>query len=191
MKRGEKWFPEKLWKKTWLGKLSVRVILNTYLWEQGSRFRARVAKGKPAFRHRITRGKPRVQNCVSGRCRLRKTKKIFSANNEQSTLKRGGKWFPENLSPSPLPSLAALVLLFITFSITIQFWLRVKICADCRLLSSKYDPVINMLACESGHYCALNRELLCRLIGTNQPIIIMTFIWLKIERKLAKSWLKI
>ena len=32
--------------KTWLGKLSVRVILDTYLWEQGSLFRDRVAKGE-------------------------------------------------------------------------------------------------------------------------------------------------
>ena len=47
-------------------------------------FRARVAKGRPAFRDCITRGKPRVQNCVSrGRCRLRKTKNIFSAHNDR------------------------------------------------------------------------------------------------------------
>ena len=53
-------------------------------------------KAKPAFRDRITRGKPRVQSCVwRGRCRLRKTKKIFSANNEQSTMKRGEKWLSE------------------------------------------------------------------------------------------------
>ena len=31
-----------------------------------------------------------------GRCGLRKTEKIFSANNEQGTIKRGEKWFPEN-----------------------------------------------------------------------------------------------
>ena len=58
---------------------------------------ASVAKGRPAFRDRITRGKPRVQNCVSrGRCRLRKTKKTFSAHNEQGNMKRGEKWFPKN-----------------------------------------------------------------------------------------------
>ena len=32
-----------------------------------------------------------------GRCGLRKTEKIFSANNEQGTIKRGEKWFPEKL----------------------------------------------------------------------------------------------
>ena len=32
-----------------------------------------------------------------GRCGLRKTEKIFSANNEQDTIKRGEKWFPEKL----------------------------------------------------------------------------------------------
>ena len=29
------------------------------------------------------------------RCGLRKTEKIFSANNEQGTIKQGEKWFPE------------------------------------------------------------------------------------------------
>ena len=32
-----------------------------------------------------------------GRCGFRKTEKIFSANNEQGTIKRGEKWFPEKL----------------------------------------------------------------------------------------------
>ena len=32
-----------------------------------------------------------------GRCGLRKTEKIFSANNELGTIKRGEKWFPEKL----------------------------------------------------------------------------------------------
>ena len=32
-----------------------------------------------------------------GRCGLRKTEKIFTANNEQGTIKRGEKWFPEKL----------------------------------------------------------------------------------------------
>ena len=51
---------------------------DAYLLGQNSSFRARVAKGRPAFRDRITGGKYRVQNCVSrGRCRLRKTKKYF------------------------------------------------------------------------------------------------------------------
>ena len=30
-------------------------------------------------------------------CGLRKTEKIFSANNEKGTKKRGEKWFPEKL----------------------------------------------------------------------------------------------
>ena len=70
--------------------LTIRVILDTYFLGQSSRFRARVAKGRPAFRGRITRGKPRVQNCVSrGRCRLRKDFRL--------TMKRGENWFPEKI----------------------------------------------------------------------------------------------
>ena len=68
----------KFLKKNWLSKFSVRVILDTYLWKQGSRFRAGAAKGKPAFRDCITRGKHRVQNGVSrGKCGPRKTEKYF------------------------------------------------------------------------------------------------------------------
>ena len=32
-----------------------------------------------------------------GRCGLLKTEKIFPANNEQGTIERGEKWFPEKL----------------------------------------------------------------------------------------------
>ena len=50
------------------------------------RFRASVAKRRPAFRDHITTGKPQVQNCVSrGRCRLRQTVNIFSAYNDRVT----------------------------------------------------------------------------------------------------------
>ena len=45
---------QKNFEKNWLRKFSVRVILDTYLWRQGSRFRARVAEGKPAFRDRYS-----------------------------------------------------------------------------------------------------------------------------------------
>ena len=85
MKRGEKWFPKNYEQiLTWkiFGPSHSRYVLL----RQSSRFRARVAKGRPAFRDRITRGKPRVQNCVSrGRCRLRKTVNIFSFYNDRVT----------------------------------------------------------------------------------------------------------
>ena len=90
--------------KTWRKVVSRKTLKKIYLENVRSEsfsirtFRARVAKGKPACRDRITRGKPRVKNGVSrGRCGLRKTEKIFSANNEQGTIKRGEKWFPEKL----------------------------------------------------------------------------------------------
>ena len=51
---GEKSGFQKNFEKNWLRKFLVRVILDTYLWRQGSRFRARVAKGKPAFRDRYS-----------------------------------------------------------------------------------------------------------------------------------------
>ena len=38
-----------------------------------------------------------VYRGVGAECGLRKTEKIFSANNEQGTIKRGEKWFPEKL----------------------------------------------------------------------------------------------
>ena len=37
-----------------------------------------------------------VYRGVGAECGLRKTEKIFSANNEQGTIKREEKWFPEN-----------------------------------------------------------------------------------------------
>ena len=40
---------------------------------------------------------PAVAGVSRNRCGLRKTEKIFSANNEQGTIKRGEKWFPEKL----------------------------------------------------------------------------------------------
>ena len=80
MKRGEKWFPEKTTKK-----IDLKFV-------QSESFSIRTYKGRaPAFELVLLRGglpskialqggKPRVQNCVSrGRCRLRKTEKILSA----------------------------------------------------------------------------------------------------------------
>ena len=50
----------------------------------------KITWGKLAFQARVAKGKPRVQNCVSrGSCRLRKTEKIFTINNEQGIIKRG------------------------------------------------------------------------------------------------------
>ena len=68
---------QKNFKNCLLKKYSLRVILDRYLWIQSSRFRARIAKGRPAFRDRITKAIPRVQNCTSkGRSGLRKPKTI-------------------------------------------------------------------------------------------------------------------
>ena len=78
MNRGKKWFSEKLWKhfvleNFWSESFSIRTSCI-----ESSRFRARVAKGRPAFRDRITRRNPRVQNRISkGRSGLRKSKKYF------------------------------------------------------------------------------------------------------------------
>ena len=57
MKRGEKWFSEKTLKKFRLRKFPTAdsFSIRTSCIES-SRFRARVAKGRPAFRDRITRG---------------------------------------------------------------------------------------------------------------------------------------
>ena len=55
MKRGERWFSEKLRKKFDLKNVrSDSFSIRTSRMES-SRFRARVAKGRPAFRDRITR----------------------------------------------------------------------------------------------------------------------------------------
>ena len=76
MKREEKWFSEKLRKDFDLENFRSESFSIRTSRIESSRFRARVATGRPAFRDRITRGKPRVQNCVSrGGCWLWKTKK--------------------------------------------------------------------------------------------------------------------
>ena len=78
---------------------------------ESSRFRARVAKRSPAFRDRITRrsqeskivyrgvgadfeialpGEAKSPKlCIEGWVQTLKSKKIFSANNEQGSIKRG------------------------------------------------------------------------------------------------------
>ena len=64
-------------KKCWLRIFSVRLILDTYLPYRELPL--------PSSHYQ---GKPRVQNWVSrGGCRLRKTKKLFSANNEYCIIK--------------------------------------------------------------------------------------------------------
>ena len=96
----KKWFLEKLGKNFDLENFRSESFSIRTSCTESSRFQARVAKGRPrpAFRDCITGGKPRVQNCVSrGRYGLRKTEKIFLANNEQSSMNRGKKWFSEKL----------------------------------------------------------------------------------------------
>ena len=97
MKRGEKWFPEKLRKFFDLeyfrsDSFSIRTSRI-----ESSRFRARVAKGRPAFRDRITRRSLESKIVYRGVGADFESKKIFSANNEQGSMKRGEKWFSEKL----------------------------------------------------------------------------------------------
>ena len=78
MNRGKKWFSEKLWKHFVLENFWSESFSISTSCIESSRFRARVAKGKPAFRDRITRRNPRVQNRISkGRFGLRNSKKYF------------------------------------------------------------------------------------------------------------------
>ena len=55
-------------------------------------------KGRPAFRYRITRGRLESKIVYRGvGADFEKQKNIFSANNEQGSMKRGEKWFSEKL----------------------------------------------------------------------------------------------
>ena len=99
MKRGEKWFPEKLRKhfeleNFWSESFSIRTSRI-----ESSRFRARVAKGRLAFRDRITKGslESKIVYRGVGADFEKQTKNIFSANYEQGNMKRGEKWFSEKL----------------------------------------------------------------------------------------------
>ena len=56
MKRGEKWFSEKLRKNVDLENVRSDSFSIRTSHIESSRFRARVTKGRPAFRDRITRG---------------------------------------------------------------------------------------------------------------------------------------
>ena len=56
MKRGEKWFSEKLRKNVDLENFRSDSFSIRTSRIESSRFRARVAKGRPAFRDHITRG---------------------------------------------------------------------------------------------------------------------------------------
>ena len=79
---------------------SVRVILDTYLLYRELPLPSSCCKGEACLGlpRSHYRGKPRIQNCVSrGRCGLRKTEKIVSANNEQGSMNRGKNWFSEKL----------------------------------------------------------------------------------------------
>ena len=82
MKRGEKWFPEKLRKhfeleNFWSESFSIRTSRI-----ESSRFRARVAKGRLAFRDRITKGslESKIVYRGVGADFEKQTKNIFSAN---------------------------------------------------------------------------------------------------------------
>ena len=69
-----------------------------YPWRQSSRFRARIAKGRPAFRDRITKDIIRVQNRTSkGRCGLRKwwwlvSEKIIGVPSSAVSLGKGERY---------------------------------------------------------------------------------------------------
>ena len=84
IKRGEKWFPEKLLKKIDLKNFKP-LYTNKKVQLQLDFLISPAVDG--LFLISVSRG----------RCGLRKTEKIFSANNEQGTIKRGEKWFPEKL----------------------------------------------------------------------------------------------
>ena len=89
MKRGEKWFSEKLRKNVDLENFrSDSFSIRTSCFES-SHFRARVAKGRPAFRDRITRRSQESKIVYRGVGADFEIQKIFSANNEQSSIKRG------------------------------------------------------------------------------------------------------
>ena len=142
-------------KKFCLLKFSVRAILDTYLWGHSSRFRARVAKGRPGFQDRITRGKPRVQNCISrGRCRLRKTENILSAHNDRETWNVDKSSFQKTMK---------------------KFWLRkflVRVILDTYLLeqSSRFRARVakgrspSAIALQGG---SLESKILFRGVGAN------------------------
>ena len=93
MKRGEKWFSEKLRKNFRSESFSIRTSCI-----ESTRFRARVAKGRPAFRDRITRGSLESKIVYRGvGADFEKQNKKISANNEQGSMKRGEKWSSEKL----------------------------------------------------------------------------------------------
>ena len=85
MKRGENWFPKyyaKMLTENIFGPSHSRYIPL----RQSSRFRARVAKGRPAFRDRITRGS--LEYKIVFRkvgADLGKTENILSAHNDRVT----------------------------------------------------------------------------------------------------------
>ena len=89
MKRGEKWFLEKLRKNFDFEnyRSDSRLILDTYLLYRELPLPSSCCKGEACLPRSHYQGKPRVQNCVS-------------ANNEQGSMKRGEKWFSEKLQKS-------------------------------------------------------------------------------------------
>ena len=83
MKRGEKWFSEKL-RKNIFRHILTRIPKNQ--------------KGRPAFRDRITRGSLESKIVYRGvGADFEKQKQKISANNEQGSMKREEKWFSEKL----------------------------------------------------------------------------------------------
>ena len=83
MKRGENWFP-KYYAKMLTQKIFGPSHSRYIPLRQSSRFRARVAKGRPAFRDRITRGSLESKIVYRGvGADFEETVNIFSAYNDR------------------------------------------------------------------------------------------------------------
>ena len=98
LNRGKKWFSEKLRKIFDLENFRSELFSRRTSCIGSSRFRARVAEGRPASRDHITGGNLESRIVYRGvGADFEKPKKIFSANNKQGSLNRGKKWFSEKL----------------------------------------------------------------------------------------------
>ena len=95
-----------------------------------------------------------IDKMLRGRCGLRTTKQIFSANNEQGSMKRGKKWSPENSENFRVQN----------YSVPSHARSRyVPLKAELPHPSS--CKIKNMLACESS-----TRAPLCPESGTTVPL---------------------
>ena len=89
MKREEKWFPEKL------RKCSVRPIFVMYLPYHYRELPLPSSGGLPST-IALPGGAVSPKLCIEIRGVGADLKKKFPANNEQGSMKRGEKWYPEN-----------------------------------------------------------------------------------------------